>query len=296
MKKYLKTIFLLSFVTFCIVLSGCTKTKLTSNTQSKDNKLSVAVSIVPEETFVKAVAGDLVNVVTLIPPGESPENFQPTPDLLKDFSNSKLYFSIGVPTEKASILPKAKDLNPDIEIISLDKKVSAVYPDREFSKNNRDPHIWLSLKRAKVMVNVIKDELCKVDPKNKVTYEKNSKAYIEKLDKVDSEIKDSLKDLKNKTVIVYHPCLGYFCDDYNLKMIALEKEGKESTIQDLQETINLAKKANIKVIFYQAEIDSSQAKTFAQEINGKCELVAPLSSSYIDNLKKMCNTFKETLN
>ncbi|WMJ79631.1 zinc ABC transporter substrate-binding protein [Clostridium sp. MB40-C1] len=294
MKKHIKFILLASFIVSCNILIGCSKNATTSNVE-KNNKIPISVSIVPQETFVKAVGKNLVDVVTMIPSGQSPENFQPTPDLLEKFSKSKLYFSIGVPTEKTSIIPKASDLNPNIKIINLEKVVQSHYPDREFSPGMRDPHIWLSPKRVKVMIDSIKDELCKIDPPNKSFYEKNAKDYINNLNKIDKDIHSSLSHLKNKAIIVYHPAFGYFCDDYGLEMIPLEKDGKESTVQDLQQSITYAKEKHIKVIFYQAEVDSKQSKTFADEIGGRSELVEPLSADYIKNLQTMCDTFKKAL-
>lgn len=281
---------------FCFTMTSCSKKTPNTATNCNSSKISVAVSIVPEETFVKAVGKDLVDVTTLIPSGQSPETFQPTPDLLEKFSKSQLYFSIGVPTEQTSILPKAKDLNPNVKIIGLDKQVRNVYPDLDISNGMRDPHIWLSPKRVKLMITSIKDELCKLDSSNKDFYEKNAKEYIDSLDKIDKEIASSLKNCKNKSVIVYHPAFGYFCDDYNIKMISLEKEGKESTIKNLQDTIKYAQKNNIKIVFHQAEVDSKQAKTFADEIDGNTKLIEPLSPNYMENLQIISDTFKESFN
>lgn len=295
MKKFFKNLSLLMLITTCLILTSCSKEKTTYESEISQ-KLPIAVSIVPQETFVKAVGGDLVEVVTMIPSGQSPENFQPTPDLLQKFSKSKIYFSIGVPTENSSILPKAKDLNSSLKIINLHKEVAKVYPDREFAPGKRDPHIWLSPKRTKAMINIIKEELSKIDPRNESIYEKNANEYVKQLDKIDNDIKSYLTNLKNKSIIVYHPAFGYFCDDYGLNMIALEEEGKESSPQDLQKIIDMSKEKEIKTIFYQAEIDSKQAKTFADEIGGKTELIAPLSPDYIKNLGKIANAFKQVLN
>lgn len=295
MKIFFKNLSLLTLITTCLILVSCSKEKTTYECEIS-KKLPIAVSIAPQKTFVKAVAGDLVDVVTMIPSGQNPENFQPTPTLLENFSKAKIYFSIGVPTENSSILPKAKDLNSSLKIINLDKEVAKVYPDREFAPGKRDPHIWLSPKRTKIMINIIKEELSKIDPSNKSIYAKNADEYLKKLDEIDTDIKSSLTNLKNKSIIVYHPAFGYFCDEYGLNMIALETEGKEAQPQDLQKTIDMAKEKEIKTIFYQAEIDSKQSKTFADEIGGKTELIAPLSPDYIENLKKIANAFKQVLN
>jgi zinc transport system substrate-binding protein len=144
-----------------------------------------------------------------------------------------------------------------------------------------------------VMVASIAEEMGKLDTVNKSAYEKNAAAYIEKLDELDQEIISSLKNAANKKFIVFHPAFGYLADDYGLSMYALEEEGKEATPRHLQEMIDLAKRENIKAIFYQAEIDSRQSAAFAEEVHGKTIRLDPLAEDYIENLKKMAETIAE---
>jgi len=288
MKKVIRNLVGTAMILSTMCLFGCS-----SEVKEKavEEKPIIAVSIVPEQTFVEAVCGDLVDIVTLVPSGSSPENYEPTAQEMEKFSDASLYFSIGVPTEEANILPNVGD----VEVISLQDEVSAVYKDRTFESGERDPHIWLSPKRVKVMVEAIAREISELDPDNKETYEQNAADYIVQLDEVDQEIKDALVGVKSKNFIVYHPAFGYIADDYGLKMYALEEEGKEATAQYLQDMIDLAKEENIKVIFYQEEIDSSQSEAFAEEIGGKTIQLAPLAAEYIDNLKNMAQTMVEVM-
>lgn len=276
-----------------VIFSGCwSKTGVSDTTVGKP---TVVVSIVPQETFVKAVAGDLVDIVTMVPPGSSPENYAPTPQELQAFSEASIYFSIGVPTELANILPKAYDINKNLKVVKLADEVGAVHPARYFAPGEADPHIWLSPKRVKVMIDVISKELSALDPENRTIYEMNAQEYKERLDKLDENIKTSLSGIQNRTFIVYHPAFGYFADDYGLEMLSLEEEGKEATAKEIQDKIDRAKSEGIKVIFYQAEMDSRQARTFAGEIGGKAEQVAPLAADYIENLEKIAQTFASLL-
>lgn len=284
MKKAVGAVIMLSM----ICMAGCTQTE---KEDAAEEKPVVAVSIVPEQTFVEAVCGDLVDVVTLVPPGNSPENYEPTAQEMEEFSDASLYFSIGVPTEEANIMPNVGD----VKVISLADAVAAVYEDRTFDSGERDPHIWLSPKRVKVMIDTIAEEVGKIDPDNQETYNENAESYKAKLDEVDQEIKDALEGVENKKFIVYHPAFGYIADDYGLEMFSLEEEGKEATAQHLQDMIDLAKEENIKVIFYQEEIDSSQSEAFAEELGGKTIQLAPLAADYIDNLKKMAQTMAEAM-
>ena len=271
-----------------LYLAGCSNE---ATEEAAAEKPVVAVSIVPEQTFVEAVCGDLVDIVTLVPAGSIPGNYEPTAQEMEAFGDASLYFSIGVPTEEANILPNVGD----VKVVPLEDEVAAVYEDRTFESGGRDPHIWLSPKRVIVMVEAIAREMSTLDPDNKETYEQNAADYIAQLDEVDQEIQDALEGVESKKFIVYHPAFGYIADDYGLTMYALEEDGKEATAQHLEEMVDLAKEENIKVIFYQEEIDSSQSEAFAEEIGGKTIQLSPLAADYINNLKNMAQTMAEAM-
>ncbi|MDK2905930.1 MAG: zinc transport system substrate-binding protein [Eubacteriaceae bacterium] len=270
------------------LMTGCSQS---SETGQSSDKAVVAVTIVPEQTFVEAVCGDLVDVVTLVPPGSSPENYEPTPQEMADFSQAELYFTIGVPTEDANILSNIGD----VKVVALEDAVAQVYPDRIFEDGGRDPHIWLSPKRVAVMIDTICAQMSELDPENANTYKANAQSYKDQLETVDSEITEALSGVTNKTFIAYHPAFGYLADDYGLTMVALEEEGKEATPQELQAAIDLAKAQNIKVIFYQEEIDSSQSQSFAEELGGRTIQLEPLSADYINNMSNMAHTMAEAM-
>lgn len=257
-----------------------------SNEVINSDKPIIAVTIVPEHTFVKEVCGDLVEIITLISPGYSPESYEPAPNEIERFSKADLYFTIGVAAEDTSILPSMGD----IKVVSLQKEVAAVYADRMFSENSRDPHIWLSPKRVKVMIASIAREVSVLDPENADIYSKNADEYIKKLSELDEYINGVVGQMENKSFIAFHPAFGYLADDFGLTMYALEDDGKDAAPRHLQEMVDLAKKEGIKAIFYQEEIDSRQSKAFAEEIGGKTVMLAPLSANYINNLKLMADT------
>ncbi len=299
-KKIIAYLFILPII---ICITGCNENIKPASTP---DKLTIAVSIIPQATFVEKVAGELVDIVTLIPPGYSPTNYQPTPKLMKEFSKSLIYFTIGVPTEESNILPKVRSINKNIQIVDLAKDVAKFYHHRYFDETEHshddghehkghDPHIWLSPKRVKVMIDRIATELSTVDAKNKEIYQKNAESFKLELDELDQEIEDKLSHVSNKSFIIYHPSLGYFADDYGLKMYALEENGKDSTPQNLQSLIDLALEENIKVVFYQAEVDSRQSKTLAEEIGARTVMLDPLSPDYINNMKKITQAILDSV-
>lgn len=271
-----------------IILGGCV-----SGGNGDDGRINVAVSIVPLKTFTEAVCKEKVRVEVMIPPGYSPETYEPSPRDMKLFSETAIYFAIGVQAETNSILPVAGEY--DFPVINLHEIVGEAYDDLEIDPGERDPHIWLSPKRVKVIVTAIADELAALDPENGSYYRDNADAFMEELDGVDGEIREILTKVKNRKFIVFHPALGYFADEYGLEMYALEEHGKEATAQRLREMVDFAKEEAIRTVFYQAEISDRQAVSFAREIGGKTVKLDPLSPKYLENLKAMADLMAETM-
>jgi len=276
-----------------LLLTGCNNSETGEAAMAgQGQKFTVAVTILPEKNFVEAVCGDLVNVIVVVPPGKSPESYEMTPREREELSNASIYFVIGVPVEEASVLPQIGD---EIKVVDLASEVVKQYPDRTFAAGERDPHIWLSPKRAAVMVSSIAREMSSLDEANAAIYNSNAKNYLEELQEADSEIKSIFASVQNKRFIAAHPAFGYFADEYGLTMYALEEEGKESTPQHLQDMIDLAKAEGIKTIFSQTEVDNKQPEAFAEEIGGQKVMLEPLAEDYIVNLKSMAQAMAASM-
>ncbi len=285
-KKIFCLVACLLLTIFSILPAGCAQQEA-----EEEEKITVAVSILPEQAFVKAVCGDLADIVLMVPSGSSPANYEATPAQMEALRASDVYFSIGVPAEEAIL----SDLEGEVEVVALAEKVDAAYAPRTFSSGTRDPHIWLSPKRAIVMVQAIADTLAGIDPNHAEIYQKNAAAYIEEIEAADAEIKELFSGISNNIFIVTHPAFGYFADEYGLEMYALEENGKEATAQHLQDLIDLAKEKGIKTIFTQAETASEQPDTFAEEVGGTKVVLNPLSEEYVQNLKDIANALAQSM-
>lgn len=259
------------------------------NIYAKESEIKIVAGITSLKTFIDKVGGEKVETSVMIPPGYSPANYAPSPSELKKLSEAKYYFTFQMPAEKSNILPKVNNFNKDLELIKLDKITSEKYEPRKFSDDGVDPHIWMSPKRVKYIIEIITDKLIVLNPKNKDYYQKRSKKYLTELDEMDEYIKDKIDNLKGRTVLIYHPVLGYFTDEYGLELKAIEKNGKEATPKRLQELIDFAKNENLKTIFHQSTIDSKQTEVIASEIEGKTVEINPLAENYVENMKRIAD-------
>ncbi|HII95279.1 MAG TPA: zinc ABC transporter solute-binding protein [Candidatus Methanofastidiosum sp.] len=293
MKRYLLFIFLI----FLLMLSlGCANEKTTDS----DGKIVVYATISPQKEMIEAVGGDKINVNIIVPEGGDPHTADLKPSQLADLSKAKIYVMVGSGIEfEVKSMDKIKDLNKNMIIVDSSKGIELIEigahqdeGDHVDGEGGKDPHIWTSLRNGKIMVQNIYEGLIAVDPNNKEYYLKNRDDYLEKLDEADNYIINELKDMDNRSFMIFHPSWGYFAKDYGLSQIAIEVEGKEPTLQSLAHTIEEAKEENIKVIFVSPGFSSKAAEIITKEIGGKTEVLDPLAENYIENLKITANKIK----
>lgn len=282
MKRIISLILVFVF-SFC--LAGCAGN---AGKSDKEDKAVIAVSIVPQATFVEKIVGDEFEVVTMIPAGASPETYEPTPLQMQKTEDAVFFFAIGVPAEESFMISEKT------ERVNLHEMILVSHKELEID-GGRDPHIWLSPKRVMAMVSIISEKLGEKYPEKAEEYNQNALKYIEELEKLDQEIVSLLGEARGKGFMAFHPAFGYFADEYGLKMYALEEHGKEATAKRISDMVELAKKENIKVIFYQAESSGKQAKVFADEIGGKAVSLEPLAADYVDNLRNMAKAISEAV-
>ncbi|UPT78570.1 zinc ABC transporter substrate-binding protein [Sulfurovum sp. XGS-02] len=264
------------------------------------SNINAVVSILPEETFVKAIGGNKVNVALMVEPGNSPHTYEPKPSQMVEIAKAHLYFAIDVEFEHVW-LPKFKNLNPEMQIIDLADNITKIKMQEaheedeheeemdahhsEHKHEGKDPHIWTAPANVKVIAKNIYNALTKVDPENRDYYKKNLDIFLTAIDETDREITDILSPLKDgEKFMVFHPSWGYFAQAYHLQQIAVEVEGKEPKPKELIHLLREAKAEKVKAIFTQPEFSDTVAKIIAKELQIPVVKVTPLAGNWSENL------------
>lgn len=278
-----------------ITLAGCQP----GREAPAKTKLTVAVTMVPHAWLVRQIGGQHVDVLTLVQPGESHETYSPSDAQISRLMQAKAYFRAGVAAERGpwfkAIRDSAKlkivDLRQNVPLLEMTEhddhghgEAAASHEAGEDSKEGKDPHIWLSPRLLKIQAQTVADTLGQLDPAHKADYQRNLAALDGQLDQLDAQIRKTLAPAQGKAFFVYHPAWGYFAQEYGLRQIALEQEGKEPSDQELTHLQQLAKKEGIKVIFVQPQIASQSAQAVATAIHGRVEQIDPLEENVPANL------------
>jgi zinc transport system substrate-binding protein len=253
-----------------------------------DEKINVFVSILPQQYFVQQVGGQLVNVKVMVGPGQNPTTYEPTPQQMAALAKADLYFSIGVPFERAW-LDKIKQSNKNLAVIECCKSLTDLHGHSHDHDDDIDPHVWTSPRKVKQIVDLIEKSLVEFDRKNNVTYKASANKFINDLHELDELISSRLSLIQQKNLIVSHPSWGYFARDYGLSQISIEQNGKEIQAKSMIKLIKLAKEKNIKAIYVQRQFNDKSANTISKEIGAVVYELDPLAYNYIDNMNDVIN-------
>lgn len=249
-----------------------------------DERTNVVVSILPQEDFVRNIGGDRVMVTVMIPPGESPASYEPSPQQLKNLADAQLYIRVGlIPFEQAN-MASLVSLNPGMKVVDCSEGIQI---------EGNDPHTWLSPRLAKIHSECICQALAQADPLNRDSYFQNLQEYQEELELLDARLNKTLSKVENRKLLVFHPAWGYFASDYGFEQISIEVEGKEPTAKEITNIIDTAKRENIRVIFVQKQFNPKSAQAIADQINASIVFIDPLPSEYIRNMESIADAISQ---
>jgi len=300
-RAFQKSVFQISAVIllFLFGMSGCIE-------NSSSEKINVLVTIIPQKEMVETIGGEYITVTTMVPKGQTPHSYEPTPSQMMKVAKAKAYFIVGSGVEFEIVhLNTIKMQNIDLQIFNGSEQVDIISFNEHYGKGNQnnetnedehethyygtDPHIWTSPENYKKMVESVYKGLVEIDPSHQETFRINYEGYIRSLDQLHTNISHMLEDYKTKSFMVYHPSWGYFGDSYQLKQIVIEDEGKQPGPAGVAAIIEQAKNELITIIFVSPQYDTSSAETIANEINGTVVFADSLMRNYQETLQSLAS-------
>ena len=144
--------------------------------------------------------------------------------------------------------------------------------DGEAEEPEYDEHIWLSLKNAAVLTQLLSQNIQKLDSKNAIEYKRNADTYISKLSALDVQYSKAVNGAKFNTLLYEDRFpFRYLTEDYNLKYYAAfvgcsaESEASFETIKFLADKL---KQLELPAVLTLEKSDRKIAKTVI-EASGK---------------------------
>lgn len=265
---FLSLIFMLA-----VGLFACSNANKNSNTSEK-LKVVATNSIIADIT--KNIAGDKIDLHSIVPVGQDPHEYEPLPDDVKKTSQDNLIFYNGINLETGGnawftklVQNAKKEENKDYYAVS--DGVEVIYLEGQNEKGKEDPHAWLNLENGMIYAKNIAKQLSAKDPKNKDFYEANLKNYLEKLEALDKEAKQKFNNIpkEKKMIVTSEGCFKYFSKAYNVPSayiweINTEEEGTPDQIKTLVEKL---RKTKVPSLFVESSVDERPMQTVSKDTN-----------------------------
>lgn len=306
---------LLALLMLVGALAGCGK----QNDTNKTDKLSIVTTIFPEYDWVRAVLGDKADnaeVTMLLDNGVDLHSYQPTADDIVKISDCDLFLYVGGESDGWVDDALKNATNKNMKVINLldvlgdsvktEEVVEGMQEtehdhDHDHSKEvstfedeeEKDEHVWLSLKNAEALVNAISKSLQELDPDNKDTYAANAAAYIEKLSALDGEYQAAVDAATYKTVVFGDRFpFRYLVDDYGLRYYAAFVGCSAETEASFETVSFLAKKVDELKLPCVLTIEGAQhkiAETIVRNTAEKNQKVLTMDSLQSTSSKDVAN-------
>ncbi|GGU58020.1 zinc ABC transporter substrate-binding protein [Streptomyces albospinus] len=258
--------------------------------RSGDGKLKVTASFYPMQFLAEQIGGSHVEVSNLTKPGVEPHDLELTPKQTAQLGESGaiVYLKGLQPAVDDAIKQSGvKNVADAASLTGLETHGTEVDGHHHSTGDNhshsesepgRDPHIWLDPVKYAEVAKGVNRTLAAADPKNRADYQKNTDALVKKLDGLDKEFRDGLKNRASDTFITTHAAFGYLAERYGLTEEAIsgldpESEPSANRIKDLH---TLAAQHHVSTVFFETIANPATAEALAGDLHLKTDVLDPL--------------------
>jgi zinc transport system substrate-binding protein len=267
-------------------LSACsTDSAAAGNT----DKFDVVASFYPMAFLAEQIGGDHVKVSSLTKPGQEPHDLEVSAQQRAQIeeSDAALYLKSLQPAVDEAVEQSGVKTKIDAAALTTLEDHGNLEDSHEHEgeeahseeeEHARDPHIWLDPVKYAEVAKGVGAAFEKADPDHAADYKKNTDALVKKLDALNTQFADGLKNPKSKVFFTNHAAFGYLAERYGLTQEAIsgldpESEPSPARIKELQEE---AKADGVTTVFYETLVSDKTAKTLADDAGLKTDVLDPL--------------------
>lgn len=255
-----------------IVVTSCRSLEAVSQNNSRPGDdagsravLSVSVGNTIIADVVAQIGGPHVEVHCIVPPGENPHSYEPTPRDFQKLHHAAVFFVNGLGLEEW--LEKTMGNVTGTKVVHLAEGAPVISLS---GQDGVDPHVWLNVQHViDYYVANILDTLVTLDPVRAHEYRLRAADYVAALWELEAWIRTQVAQVhqKNRVMVISENALKYFGAAYGFETYGIWEINaqEEGTPQQMARIINLVKERNIPALFVESTVDKRYMKTVSRE-------------------------------
>jgi zinc transport system substrate-binding protein len=280
----------LTAVAGLVTLSACSASGASS--VSSDGKLRVTASFYPMQYLAEQIGGSHVSVTELTKPGVEPHDLELTPRQVGALgeSNVIVYLKGLQPAVDEAIAQSGVKYTADAAALTTLEDHGTEVDGRNHTTGDNDtgsttesdagadPHIWLDPVKYAQVAKGVEKTLAQADPSHATAYAKNLRTLTGKLDTLDTEFANGLKNRATDTFITTHAAFGYLAERYGLieeAISGIDPENEPSAAR-MKALHQLAQRKKISTVFFETLVSDKTAKTLAGDLGLRTDVLDPI--------------------
>lgn len=268
-----------------------------------DRKLVVSTASIFADMAAN-IAGDHVDIRTIVPIGGDPHIYEPTPADAQLISKADLILKNSL-TFEGWLEGLIKSAGGDATVVTI---TEGIQPIKSVYKGSADPHAWMDASNGLIYIENIKNALVELDPDNREVYEFNYSVYRKQLEEIDAYIFEQVKKIpeQRRILITSHDAFQYYGRRYGIRLesvigVSTEAEAQTSDIIRLNKIL---KESGVPSVFIETTVNPKLLEQIASDnnvtIGGSLysDSIGELGSNaptYLDMLKFNTDTIVEAL-
>lgn len=254
-----------------------------STDQLSKEKPEVLTTFTVLADLAQNVAGDRLNVRSIVKPGSEIHGYQPTPSDIEQASSADLIVENGLGLE---LWARKFTANAgDIPTLTLSEGMEPLLIDEDAYAGKPNPHAWMSPQRTMIYVDQLEQAFSKLDPDGAEQFKANAVAYKSSLQVLDQELRSALETIpaERRVLVSCEGAFTYLASDYGLEEAYLWPVNAESQVtpRRMARLIQTVRDRKIPAVFCESTVSDRAQKQVAAESGARFG-----GTFYVDSLSK----------
>ncbi len=240
------------------------------------DRINVVATFSVIADMVTNVAGDHVNLVTIVGPDGDTEEYEPTAGDIPKIAGARILFMNGLNDDFEPWLePLLKQARFAGAKVIVSRGIKALSAEDEHPIGGKpkatmlDQHAWMDPRNGIVYVKNITDALVRSDPANADDYRARASAYTQQLRALDgwAHAEMAAVPTPKRRVLASHDSLQYLATAFSITMISVNgwTNKSEPSAADLARLTDQIRREHVKALFLDSITDPRAMERISKE-------------------------------